>query len=145
MANRTAKRYLMQIEKLDRIIENKLVEKQQWKDIALGTSPQMTGEKVQSSGNQQKMADAVDRYIDIEREIDEYIDQLIDVKKDIIATIEQLEVEEYDLLHKIYVQRLTLQEAADAKDKSYSWATTIHGTALENVRKILDERGYDGI
>lgn len=145
MANKAAKRYLLQIEKLDRIIENKLVEKQRWKEIALGTSPQNEGERVQSSSSQQKMADAIDKYIDIEREIDEAIDNLIDVRKDIIATIEQLDVEEYDLLHKIYVQHLTLQEAADAKHKSYSWATTTHGTALENVRKMLEERGYDGL
>lgn len=136
-----AKQFLNQLEKLDRIIENKLIEKEQWRNIALGTAPQTTGERVQSSGSKQKMADAIDKYIDIEREIDEHIDRLVDAKKDVISVIEKLDVTEYDLLHKVYVQRVTLYEAADKLDRSYSWATTVHGRALANVQKILDERG----
>lgn len=145
-----AKEFLRQIQKTDRMIENKLIEKEQWKAVALGTTAHIQTAKiggvvqgldrVQQSGSQNKMADAVDRYIDIEAEIDRYIDKLVDLKKDVISVIEQLESVEYDLLHKVYVQGIALYEVPDYYDKSYSWATTIHGRALNNVQKILDKR-----
>ena len=135
-----AKQFLRQLKKLDKMIENKLAEKARWKAIATGTTAQMGGEKVQSSGSQQKMADAVCRYVDIEREIDEQIDVLIDTKQDVINVIEKLKTTEYDILHKMYVQYMSLYDVADIYNKSYSWATTVHGRALKNVQAILDQR-----
>ncbi len=135
-----AKQFLRQLKKLDKMIENKLAEKARWKAIATGTTAQMGGEKVQSSGSQQKMADAVCRYVDIEKEIDEQIDNLIDTRQDVISVIEKLNTTEYDILHKMYVQYLSLYDVADIYNKSYSWATTVHGKALKNVQAILDQR-----
>ena len=131
------KRFLNQIKKLDKLIENKLAEKEQWKLIASGTTIQLK-ERVQSSSNQQKMADAVVRYIDIESEINACIDSLVSKKRDVISVIEQLDVTEYDILHKVYVQYLSLYDVAEIYDKSYSWVTSVHGNALKNVREILD-------
>lgn len=135
-----AKDYLMQLQKLDKLIENKLAEKERWKCIATTTTAPLGGERVQSSGNPHKMADAVCRYIELESEINACIDRFVDQRQEIISTIEVLEVKEYDLLHKVYVQYMTLQEAATAIDKSYTWVTTVHGTALKNLQSILDER-----
>ncbi len=136
-----AKDFLRQIKKLDRLIENKLIEIQRWKDIANNTTATLSGERVQSSGNPQKIADAICRYIDLEREINQDIDKLVDAKKDVISVIEQLNATEYDIIHKIYVQHLTLEDVADAYDRTYSWATTIHGRALKHVQNILNKRG----
>lgn len=135
-----AKQFLRQLKKLDKMIENKIAEKAMWKTIAFGTSAKMDGERVQASGSQQKMADAVCRYVDIEKEIDEQIDKLIDTKQDVISVIEKLKPTEYDILHKMYVQYMSLYDVADIYEKSYSWATTIHGRALKNVQAILDQR-----
>lgn len=140
-----AKDYLRQLRKLDKLIENKLAEKQRWKEIAIGSGSSFSDmERVQSSGNKQKMADAVCHYISIEDEIDQAIDRLIDKRREVLEIIEQLPVMEYDLLHKHYVQYMSLQEAADSMDKSYSWATTIHGRALNHVDEILRKQGEDG-
>jgi len=138
-----AKTFLNQLRKLDKMIENKLAEKAQWKAIATGTSASIGGERVQSSGSQQKMADAIDRYVDIEKEIDEQVDALIDKRQDVIRIIEQLNATEYDLLHKVYVQYITLYEVADIYGNTYSWATTVHGRALKNVQAILDRKEGD--
>lgn len=131
---------MSRVKKIDRLIENKLIEKEQWRSIAEGTSGMGTGERVQSSGSQQKMADAVLKMIEIETEIDAYVDSLIYTKKETIDTIEQLESTEYDLLHKIYIQGKELDEAAESCGKTYSWATTTHGRALKNLQTILNER-----
>lgn len=135
-----AKDFLMQISKLDKLIENKIIEKEQWKDIATSTTGSTEGDRVQASGSQQKMADAVCKIVEIEAEIDRYIDRLIDKKKDVVAVIEQLPVIEYDVLHKLYIQNKKFQEVADDYNKSYSWVTTIHGRALVHVDTILKER-----
>ena len=135
-----AKSYLRQVEKLDARIKNKLIERQQWKDIALGITANIGGERVQSSGGKQKMADAVIRCVDMEAEINSLIDELINTKQDVISTIEKLDSPtEYDVLHKRYIQYLSLQDIADHFHKEYGWATTVHGRALKSVQVLLDK------
>lgn len=135
-----AKEYLKQLQMLDRLIENKLAEKDQWKAMATSTTQQLTADRVQTSSNPHKMADAVYKIIEIEAEIDACIDRLVDTKREVISTLEQLNPTEYDLLHKVYVQYMTFDDVAIKKGKSYSWVTTVHGRALKNVQDILDER-----
>ena len=133
-----AKDYLNQIKKINSLINNKLAEVSFWKGVASGSTATMEGERVQSSGSKDKMADAVCRYLQMEQEIDEAIDQLVQAKQDIIRVIEQLPAVEYDVLHKIYVQEKEFYEIADSMKKSYSWVTTIHGRGLSKVQKIID-------
>lgn len=135
-----AKEYLQQVEKLDKLIENKLIEKKQWFDIATGTTSQLAADKVQTSGNHSKMEDAVIKIVDIEREIDEQIDRFIDLKKEVLQTIEQLKPVEYDFLHKVYIQYKTLSAVAEIYGYEYTWATTTHGRALKSLQQLLDER-----
>lgn len=135
-----AKQYLAQIEKLDAKIQNKMAEIEHWRAVALGITPSAEGERVQTSGSKQKMSDAIDRLVDIEKEIDRIVDDLVDTKQKIIRTIEQLSAIEYDVLHKRYIQGMTFDEIGAVKGKSKSWATTIHGRALQSLQKILDER-----
>ena len=133
----TAKEYLEQIKKLDTLINNKLAESKQWLDLALNITSKTDGERVQSSGDKQTMANAIEKCVDIEREVNAFIDEYISKKKEIIKTIERLPEAEYDVLHKIYVQYKTLYEVADERDIAYSWATSIHGRALKSLDEIL--------
>jgi DNA-directed RNA polymerase specialized sigma24 family protein len=141
-----SKAYLLQIRKLDTLINNKLAEVDHWKEVACGTSAYSEGERVQTSGNKHKMASAIEKYIDIQKEIDAAIDRLVDMKQEVIRTIEVLPTAEYDVLHKYYVQGMDFYQIADAMDKSYSWATSVHGRALAHLQRVLDERNiHDGI
>jgi len=136
-----AQRYLEQVEMLDAIIKNKLIEQRQWKDIALGITANMDGERVQSSGSQSKMADAIDKCVDMEAEIDSLIDRLIDTKREVIQTIEQVDSPIwYNILHMRFIQYKDLQEIADFYGKEYDWAATTQGRGIANVQKILDNR-----
>lgn len=140
--NSDAKEFLKQVEMLDLRIKNKLIEQQQWRDIALGITANMEGERVQSSGSQSKMADAVIKCVDMEAEIDSLIDTLVDTKKAVIQTIEKLDsATEYNLLHMRYIQYKSLQEIADHYGRDYGWVTTTHGRALKSVQEILDGKG----
>lgn len=135
-----AQEYLEQIPKLNAMIENKMVEVKQLQDIALGVTSNTEGERVQSSGSKQKMADALDRVVDLQAEINSMIDRLIDLRQEIIKTIELLNATEYDVLHKRYIRDMTFDEIGATRRKSKSWATTVHGRALQNLNVILDER-----
>ena len=133
--------YLEQVEKLDARIKNKLIEQQQWRDIALGITANMDGERVQSSGAKSKMADAVERCVDMEAEIDSLVDILIDTKKEVIQTIESLDsATEYKLLHLRYIQYIPLKDIADMWGTEYTNITTTHGRALKSVGLLLKER-----
>ena len=133
--------YLEQVERLDTIIKNKLIEQRQWKDIALGITANMEGERVQSSGSKDKMANAIDRCVDMEAEIDSLIDKLIDTKKDVIQTIEQLySPTEYNVLHMRFIQFKTLEDIADHYGKDYDWAKVTCKRGCDHVQAILNRK-----
>jgi hypothetical protein len=125
--------FLEQVEKLDARIKNKLIEKQQWRDIEQGIAANMEEESVQSS--------AISRCDDMVAEIDCLVEILIAKKKEVIQTIEQLySPTEYKLLHLRYIQYVPLKNIADMWGTEYTNITTTHGRALRNVQEIL-ERG----
>lgn len=133
--------YLEQVEKLDVLIECKQIEKQQWHDLALSITASMGGERVQASGSQSKMANAVTKCLGTEDDIAEVVDRLIATKRDVLHTIEQVEnPTEYKVLHMRYIQHLSLKTIADRYGSDYTWATTCHGRALKSVEDILQQR-----
>ena len=154
MKTKEAQEYLKQPQRLETIIKNRMIERQQMMDIALsitsggesvwveynGKRELQNMEKVQSSGSQSKIADAVNRCVDMDAEINTLIDRLVDTKRDVVSTIEKLNTTEYDVLHKLYIQGMSFDEVGIEKNRSKSWVTTIHGRALANVQNILTER-----
>ena len=139
--NQEAIDFLEQVEKLDALIRNKFVERQQWRDMALGITANMDGERVQSSGSKSKIENAVVRCVDMEAEIDRLVDEYVDRKREVLQVIELLDSPiEYNLLHMKYIQGKSLQEIADHYKKEYGWSTTTHGRALAKVQAILDGR-----
>ena len=149
-----AKEFLNQLEKIDLMIENKFIEIDQWRNIAEGLSSggktiKINGvlhnmDKVQTSRKPDKMGDAVVKILEIIEEIEQLIDKLKETKKEVTSLIEQLDPVEYDFLHKVYVQHLTLSDVAGIYRNSYSWATTIHSIALKNAQILIDEKEKKG-
>ena len=130
-----AREYLEQIEKNERIIANKQIEKKYWLDIATGTTAKVGGERVQTSGDGHNMEKQIVEVV----LIDEEIERLKGEIAEIIFTLEKLRAAEYDFLHKMYVQHMTLKEVQTLAKKSYTWATTTHNRALKNLQIILDK------
>lgn len=133
--------FLEQVKRVDTIIPNKLIEIQQWYDIATSITATMNGECVQSSGSKQKMADAVSKCMDIIDELENMVDQLRAVKKEVTQVIEQLySPTEYDVLHKRYIQHKTLEEIDEHYKKSDGWAKVTCHRAIRHVQAILNKR-----
>jgi hypothetical protein len=138
-----AQEYLRQLKKLDKLIENKLAERDQWFAITTAVTQRLSADRVQTSSNPHKMEDAVLKLMEVEKELDAAIDAFVDAKREIIATVTKLsETNEtyYDVLHKIYVQYCTLDEVADLYKNSRSWVNQTHGRALGFVQRIIDEK-----
>ena len=129
-----AREYLGIIEKNECIIANKQIEKEYWLGIATGTTSKMGGERVQSSGSKNPMACQVVEAVTIDEEIAMLKAEIAEV----IATLQKLSVSDYNFLHKVYVQHLSLKEVQEMMKKSYSWATSKHNEAIRNLQKILD-------
>lgn len=134
--------FLERVEMFDAIVENKLIEQLQWRELAENITANMEGERVQTSmTTTSKMADAVINCVMIEEEIAVAVEKLIAEKRKVTQTLEMLDSPiEYRLLHMRYIQHISLVDIADRLDQEYTWVTTTHGRALKNVQKILDRR-----
>lgn len=139
--------YLNQISRLNRSIDNKLIELAQLKELAYGISSITVGEKVQSSTNYDKIGNACAKIYDMENEIDKIIDDYVDSKNHIISQIESIEKEiYYEILFLRYVKknkddrRYSFEEIAIEINSSYRNTTRLHKKALaEFERKFGDE------
>lgn len=135
-----AKDYIQEYQKQKTIIANCWAEVERWKDIAMSVTAHSEGERVQSAGSKQRMADAVICYSDIEAEIKQQIARSNEIQREIIGTIQRLSEPEYDVLYKTYILEMQFKEIAAKRNKSESWAKSMNGIALAKLQKILDER-----
>lgn len=133
-----AKTYLKQIQVLDVKIENKIAEVEYWKSKAVSITVATDTERVQSSGSEQQMANAVCKYLKLADELSEEIDVLVEERQSIIRHIERLPAKEYNILHKMYVQGFELWQMPEKMSRSYSWVNSTHGRAIAHLQKILD-------
>ena len=135
------KEFLMQPQKLDIQIRNKLIERKQLRDIALGISANIDGDRVNASGSKSRMADAVDKLVDMEAEVDQLVDKYIDIKREVVAVIEAVDNPiQYNVLHMKYIQGMTLQGIADYYHKDYEWSKATHRRAIKSVQLIMDKK-----
>jgi DNA-directed RNA polymerase specialized sigma24 family protein len=133
--------FLERVEMIDAIVPNKLIERQQWYDLALSITSHMGGEKVQSSGSQSKMADAVIKCHDMEAEILSSVEKLVTEKQKVVSTLEKLDSPiEYKILHMRYIQYIPLVEIADRLGMEYTNVTTIHGRGKKHVQELLERQ-----
>ncbi|MBR2388180.1 MAG: hypothetical protein IKB02_05360 [Clostridia bacterium] len=132
----TAEKYLEQVKKIDAIILNKLKEYKRWVDAAEGMGGFSVSDRVQTTRNLHRGADAIAEYIDLEREIKELKRQ----KNEVIGTLQQLPCDEYKVLYKIFIEGCMLKELPSQLDKSYDWVKKKKRVGLKLLQDILDEK-----
>lgn len=132
----TTKQYLRQIERYQRMINNKLSEIYQLKALATGISVATDGDRVQSSGAKDRMASMVAKIVDLERETDDLVHKFTEKRQTIISQIDGIEdTNYYDVLFHRYVEYKTFE--AIAENMNYSWRQVmrIHDDALDVFEK----------
>lgn len=132
----TTKQYLNQVRRYDRMISNKLSEIYQLKTLATSISVATDGDRVQSSGNKDRMGNTVARLVDLERETDKLIQVYTEKRQVIISQIDSMEdMNFYDVLFHRYIEGKTFE--AISEDIHYSWRQVmrIHDDALAAFEK----------
>lgn len=133
----TTKTYLSQIERLDRMIQNKLSEIYQLKTMACSVTVSNDGERVQNSGDKDRMGSTVAKIVDLERETDELVDSFVRKRKRIIEQIDSIEdLDFYHVLSMRYVARDTFETIAAKTNWSIRKIFSLHGKALLEFEKM---------
>lgn len=139
-----AKAYLSRIKELSTKIKNKnyligCLEKEAL-ERATNITANISGERVQSSGSKQRMADAVDRGRDRIIKLEKQRSRMEAEMDAIIADIDSLPERESDILHKVYVQNMSLKEVAATRGESKSTVETGSARAHKMISDILGKR-----
>lgn len=133
-----AKRFLNQYQSILADIKNLEAEKIALENLAMGATVRVDGERVQSSGGKDRVAELAARIADAEREIMEQRTQAFYKLREIEAVIKRVEPSEYrKILHMRYVENQTWERIAVAMNYSYQWVCKLHGRALFETKKIL--------
>nr|DAW77708.1 MAG TPA: Protein of unknown function (DUF1492) [Bacteriophage sp.]DAX01424.1 MAG TPA: Protein of unknown function (DUF1492) [Bacteriophage sp.]DAY91400.1 MAG TPA: Protein of unknown function (DUF1492) [Caudoviricetes sp.]DAZ48666.1 MAG TPA: Protein of unknown function (DUF1492) [Caudoviricetes sp.] len=128
----TTKDYLNQISRLNRMINNKLTEITQLRELSCSISAIGNEEKVISSSDPDKIGATYAKIDEMERNLDKMIDEYIEKKNLIIGQIDGIENEDcYNILFSRYIEKKTFEVIAT--EMKYSWRQIIrlHGKALK--------------
>lgn len=133
----TAKEYLSQLKILDIKINQRLRQKEELKEI-MYSIPAVNTENERASGGVKRNYNKVDKYIDMEREIDKIIDEFVNLKHKIVGEIQRLNNPLFiDILYKKYVEFKGLELIAVEMNYNYNYIRHIHGTALKRFDEIV--------
>ena len=131
------KQYLSQIERLDKMIQNKLSEIYQLKTMACSVTVSNEKERVQTSSDNDRLGSTVAKIVDLEKETDMLVDRFIDKRSHIISQIDGLDnIDYYHVLSMRYVARNTFEEIAKKTNWSIRKVFSIHGEALKEFERL---------
>lgn len=130
------KTYLSQIERLDRMIQNKLTDIYQLQHMATSISAPQKEVNVKSSGSFDKMGDTVSKLVDLQEETNKLIDTFVDKRQLIISQIDGLEdTDMYHILTEHYVNQKDWNKIAVETGYSFRNIMIIHKKALKEFEK----------
>ena len=130
------KQYLSQIERLDKMIQNKLSEIYQLKTMACSVTISNDSERVQTSSDKDRLGSTVAKIIDLEKETDRLVDSFIDLKKETMLIIRMIKSERHrEILFKKYLEQKSLYEIAEELGMTDRGCKKAHKRALEEFEK----------
>lgn len=132
----TTKQYLNQIDRINRMINNKLAEIYQLKTMVCSISVSADEDKVQTSSDKDKLGNAVAKIVDLENEINKTIDMYVGKRERIISQIDAItDIMEYQVLFSRYIEGKTFEQIAEDNEYSVRQILRIHGNALVEFEK----------
>jgi hypothetical protein len=133
----TTKDYLNQINRLNMLINNKLLEISQYRELSCSISAVKNEEKVMTSPNQDKIGTNIAKIDEMERKLDEIIDDYIALKEKIKQQINKLPKEKHKIiLYEKYIKFKSISEISKKMDMTDRGCKKAHKKALEEFEKI---------
>lgn len=136
----TTKEYLNQISRLNRMINNKLVEIQQLRELACSISAINLEDKVQNTPNFDKIGSKMAKIDELEENLDKTIDRYVLVKNKIVSQIDSMEDENtYNILFSRYIEKKSFERIAIEMEYSWRQIIRLHGKALKQFEEKFGE------
>ena len=136
----TAKEYLSQARHLDDRINTKLQQISQLNNLATNVPVAMTGMPRSASQPTSRMANAVDKIVDLQAEINADIDTLVDLKRAIADLIRSVpNTDQQTVLEKRYLCFQSWEQIAVDMAYSLHYLYKVHASALDYCDSILKE------
>lgn len=135
------KEYLNQIKKYDRMI-SQLEEQKMELYAKISTPLGFDYDKLRvKASKKDSFADNAAKYCDIILDIARTERKYIEIKDQIIKEIHLLDsATDIDILYKRYVEYKSLEDISVEMNYSYQWIRIKHGVALENFRKLKENK-----
>ena len=134
------KDYLSQVSRLNKMINNKLSEISQLRELSVSISAIGNDEKVQTSPNFDKIGTAIAKIDELENNLDKMIDEYLVKRERIIAKIDTMEEESvYQILFSRYIEKKTFEKIATEMKYSWRQIVRLHGKALQQFEKKYGE------
>ena len=134
------KDYLSQVSRLNKMINNKLSEISQLRELSVSISAIGNDEKVQTSPNFDKIGTAIAKIDELESNLDKMIDEYLVKREMIIAQIDTMEEESvYQILFSRYIEKKTFEKIATEMEYSWRQIVRLHGKALQQFEKKYGE------
>ena len=128
----TTKDYLNQISRLNRMINNKLSEISQLRELACSVSAIRNEEKVQTSPKEDSIGTAISKIDEMEREVTILIDKYADKKKYIRKQIDNVPDEKCRIfLEERYIRFKSIREISEILGITDRGCKKLHKRALE--------------
>lgn len=126
-----AKDYLSQIKKTDRLIRRISETISGLHSSLTGTGTELKPDKVQSSHQNDQMAETIAKIVDFEKDMNIRIDELVDMKRDAFQLIAKLaDLDQQNILIARYIQFHQWRKIALDLHYSETAIYKIHGKAL---------------
>lgn len=130
------KQYLNQIERFQTLIKHKQSEICELKSMACGAAVSTNTERVQTSGNKDRIGSTMAKIIDMEQETNQLIESYMEKRKVIINQIDSMEdLAQYSILYARYIEKKKLEVIADEMGYSCRQIIRIHVDALNAFEK----------
>ena len=134
----TAENFLEQYGDITAKIRRKKRLKENAEAQAENITSHLSPDKVQSSGSLQKMAEAVEEALDLEKEINELYILKNKVRKEIEGVLDRISVRLGDILYEKYLLLTPEEEIAAAIDRTEDTVSRQIEKGQEEVQRILD-------
>ncbi len=133
MTTKEKKEYLKRYRKIDREVNQLLMEKDEI--FSLGTKITPTySDMPKGTGENNKIQSTIEKLEEQEEKINKKIDLLYEVKEDIEKTLHTVEDDTLRVLLRYrYINGLTWEEIAVTMNYDYRWILRLHGKALNKL------------
>lgn len=129
----------MQVRNLESKMKTLKEEIDTLREMVVSTGAIQQGERVLSSGTQDKMAETICKINEKECEWNDLMREFALARANVIINIQKLNNPEYgQILYKRYCQSKKWEEIALEMNYTYQWVCKLHGRALLELDKVLN-------